>query len=169
VREAATGLYVTHTAGRAPMRVSRSVVLPVPVTEAWRALSDWEAQARWMRDADTVEVLTPQREGVGVRIAVRTRVLGIPAFTEVLEVVRWEPPHRMRLAHRSFVRGHGEWTLRPPVAEDPDRPRVLFTWTEELALGVPFLGPLALGAYRPLMAWLMRGSLRNLQRSLARP
>ena len=112
------------------MKVSRSVVLPVPVAEAWRAVSDWETQPRWMRDADTVEVLTDRRTGPGVRIAVRTRVLGIPAFTEVLEVVRWEPPHRLRLAHRSFVRGHGEWTLRSPLAGDPDR--TLFTWTEEL-------------------------------------
>ncbi len=152
---------------RAPVLVSRSVVLPVPVAEAWRALSDWEAQPGWMRDADSVKVLTPQREGVGVRIAVRTRVLGIPAFTEVLEVVRWEPPHRMRLAHRSFVRGHGEWTLREPATGDPRW--TLFTWTEDLALDIPLVGTLALGAYRPVMAWLMRGSQANLQRLLAAP
>ncbi len=121
-----------------------------------------------MRDADAVEVVTPHREGVGVRIAVRTRVLGIPAFTEVLEVVRWEPPHRMQLAHQRFVRGHGEWTLRRPEAEDPGSPRTLFTWTEELAIGVPVLGALALGAYRPVMSRLMRGSMRNLQRLLTR-
>jgi hypothetical protein len=147
------------------MRVTGSVVLPVPVAEAWEALSRWEEQPRWMRDADAVEVLTGHRTGLGVRIAVRTRVLGIPAFTEVLEVVRWDPPHRMRLAHRGFVRGYGEWTLRDPVAGDPRR--TLFIWTEDLDIDVPVIGRLALGAYGPVMALLMRGSLRNLQRLLA--
>jgi uncharacterized protein YndB with AHSA1/START domain len=143
------------------------VVLPVPVAEAWLAVTDWESQPRWMRDADVVDVLTRHRTGPGVRLEVRTRVLGVPAFTEVLEVVRWEPPHRLRLAHRSFVHGHGEWTLRAPLAGD--QRRTLFTWTEDLTLGVPVLGPLALGAYRPVMALLMRGSLRNLQRWLTEP
>lgn len=147
------------------MRVSRSVVLAVPVAAAWGAVSEWEAQPRWMRDADSVRVLTDRRTGVGARIAVRTRVLGIPAFTEVLEVVAWDPPHRLRLAHRSFIRGHGEWTLRAPRSGDPDR--TLFTWTEELTLGVPAIGPLALAAYRPFMDWLVRGSLQNLQRTLS--
>ena len=77
-----------------------------------------------------------------------------------------EPPHRMRLAHRSFVRGYGEWTLRAPVAGDPRR--TLFTWTEDLAIDVPVIGQLALAAYRPVMGRLMLGSLRNLQRLLAR-
>jgi hypothetical protein len=65
--------------------VEREIVLPVPLEEAWTVLMDWERQADWMLDADSVTVVSEQREGVGVRLAVRTRILGIPAFTEPME------------------------------------------------------------------------------------
>src|SRR4051794_41964499 len=68
-----------------------------------------------MRDADRVEVMSPKREGVGVVVAVKTRVLNVPLFTERLEVLEWEPPTRMRLAHGGFVHGTGEWLPTPGV------------------------------------------------------
>lgn len=139
------------------MRVTRSIVLPVPPAEAWAVLIDWERQANWMRDADRVEVCTPQREGVGVRIAVRTRVFNVPAFTEVLEVVRWEPCSRLEIAHRSFVRGTGAWVLEP--VDGGTR----FTWSEILELPVPVLGELALRVYRPFMYLLMGSAMDGLR------
>jgi len=113
-----------------------------------------------MRDAASVRILTPDREGTGTHIAVRTRVLGVPLFTELLEVTTWEPPQRMVLAHRGLVRGTGTWTLRATAGGS------VFRWVEELSLPVPVLGELALLAYRPFMRRLMRGSQRNLRRSL---
>ena len=118
----------------------------------------WEDQARWLKDADSVRVLTPEREGVGVEVAVKTRVLNVPLFTERLEVVEWDPPRLLTMAHRSFVRGVGSWLLEP----DPAGTR--FTWSEDLRLPVPLLGGLALLVYRPFMLHLMRGGVRGLQR-----
>lgn len=109
-----------------------------------------------MKDADSVRVLTSSREGVGVRVAVRTRVLNVPMFTEQLEVTVWDPPRRLVMAHRSFVRGVGEWRLEA----DGDGTR--FTWTEDLSLPVPLLGEVALALYRPFMRRLMRGALDGL-------
>jgi uncharacterized protein YndB with AHSA1/START domain len=142
------------------VRVEASRILPVPVERAWEALVRWEDQPRWMRDADSVRVLTAQRQGIGVQIAVKTRVLNIPLFTERLEVIGWEPPRRLVMAHRSFIRGAGTWTL------DPDPGGARFGWVEELSLPVPLLGELALLVYRPFMRYLMRGALANLVRSL---
>jgi uncharacterized protein YndB with AHSA1/START domain len=140
------------------VRFEASTILPVPVERAWEALLRWEDQARWLKDADSVRVLTSAREGVGVLIAVKTRVLNVPLFTERLEVVEWDPPRRLTMAHRSFVRGVGTWELEP----DPAGAR--FTWTEELSLPVPLLGELALLVYRPFMRYLMRGALEGLRR-----
>jgi hypothetical protein len=98
---------------------------------------------------------------VGTRVKVLNRVLHVPLFTEQLEVVAWEPPRRMVMTHRSFVRGTGTWTLEPLVGS------TRFTWTEELSLSMPLLGELALLVYRPFMRRLMRGSLANLQRLVA--
>jgi len=63
----------------------------------------------------------------------------------------------MVMAHRSFVRGTGIWSLEP---EDGG---TRFTWTEELSLPIPLLGELALLVYRPFLRRLMRGSLSSLQ------
>jgi uncharacterized protein YndB with AHSA1/START domain len=141
------------------------IVLPAGVEDVWRRLLDWEGQARWMRDADRVDVLTPHRAGAGVVIAVRTRVLNIPLFTERLEVVAWEPPRRLRLVHGTFVRGYGEWRLAA-VARGGERGTRL-SWEERLWLGIPLLGSAALAVYHPFMEHLMRGSLENLRRIVA--
>lgn len=128
-------------------------ILPASPETVWRVLLAWEAQPRWMKDAASVRVLGPNREGVGVRIAVRTRVFNVPLFNEQLEVTGWEPATAMVMAHRSFIRGTGEWRLRP--VEDG----TAFGWTEDLSLPIPLLGEAALLVYRPFMRHLMRSAL----------
>ena len=142
----------------AGVRVSAQIELALSPGEAWSRLLAWEDQITWIEDAVSVRVLTSHRRGVGVIVAVRTRVLGAPLLTDRLEVTLWDPPRRLVMAHRSLVRGVGEWLLQP--VEDGTR----FTWTEELALPVPILGELLLLSYRPFMHRLMRRSLSNLER-----
>lgn len=143
------------------MNVASEIALAAPIERAWELLVRWEDQARWMKDADSVRLLTAQREGVGTRIGVKTRVLNVPLFTERLEVTIWEPPRRLVIAHRSFVRGVGVWRLQPVEGG------TWFSWTEELALPIPVLGELALRVYRPFMRRLMGGALANLQARVA--
>jgi hypothetical protein len=138
------------------MLVEASEVIHASPGAVWAALARWEDQAAWMRDAASVRVLTVQREGVGVRLGVRTRVLNVPLFTEELEVTLWDPPRCMVIAHRSFIRGTGTWTL---VAVG-DRTR--FTWTERVSLPVPLLGEIALEVYRPFLRRLMRAAVADL-------
>jgi hypothetical protein len=115
-----------------------------------------------MQDADRVRVLTSAREGVGVFVAVRTRVLSVPLFTEELEVTVWDPPRRLVMAHRGLVHGVGHWRLEPSAGG------TAFTWTEVLRLPPPVLGEIALLAYRPFMRRLMRSSVRNLRAEFLR-
>jgi hypothetical protein len=139
------------------MRVETSAVLPATQTALWDVLRRWEEQPRWMRDADDVRVIGERRDGTGTRVAVRTRVWGVSAFTEPLEVTEWDPPRRLALAHRGFVRGSGSWALEPEGAGTRLR------WTEDLALPIPVLGEAALLLYRPILRRLMRGSLADLR------
>jgi uncharacterized protein YndB with AHSA1/START domain len=138
------------------VRVEADGYLPVSPDEAWQALLRWEEQARWIRDADSVRVLSPHRAGLGVRIAVKSRVYHVPLFTEELEVTRWEPPHVLEMTHRSFIRGVGTWAL------EPQGNGARLRWSEDLALPVPVLGELALRVYRPFLGRLMRTALRDL-------
>ena len=143
------------------MNVRAEVRLPVRPEEAWRRLLMWERQPEWMVDAAQVRVLGHRREGTGVRVAVKTRIFGIPAFTEILEVQEWEPPQRLTMAHGGPVRGVGEWWLQP----DPDG--TLFRWIEDVRLPIPVLGILAMAAYSPVMRRLMRRSVENFRRLVA--
>ena len=140
------------------MRVRASRVIPAPPEQVWKHVRRWEEQARWIRDAVWVRVLSEEREGEGVRIRVLNRVFGFPLFTEQLEVIEWDPPATVVMAHRSFVRGVGTWELHARGEA------TLFVWAEELWLPIPVLGALALWVYRPFMRRLMEGSLANLQR-----
>jgi uncharacterized protein YndB with AHSA1/START domain len=140
------------------MRVEATSDLAASPERVWSSIERWEEQSRWIRDAVWVRVLTRERVGAGVRIRVLNRVLRVPLFTEQLEVVEWQPPQTMVMAHRSFVRGTGTWSLEPLDGS------TRFTWTEELSLPIPLLGELALLVYRPFLRRLMRGSLANLQR-----
>ena len=146
------------------MRVCAEVVIPLAAERVFEGLARWEEQPVWMRDADRVDVVGSQQEGVGVRLRVRTRVLGLPLLTDVMEVVAWEPGRRIDVLHRRPVRGHGSWRLAPagPAATH-------MSWVEDLRLPVPVLGELLLRAYRPLMRRLMHASLRAFRSSLTEP
>jgi hypothetical protein len=134
------------------------IELALPPGEMWRRLLAWEDQITWIEDAVSVRVLTSHRGGVGVIVAVRTRVLGVPLLIDRLEVTVWDPPRRLVMAHWGLVRGVGEWLLQPVGGG------TRFIWTEDLALPVPILGELLLLMYRPFMHRLMRSSLSNLKR-----
>jgi len=119
---------------------------------------DWERQADWMLDADSVTVVSDRREGIGVRLAVRTRLFGVPAFVELMEVTAWEPPRRLEIRHGGLVSGMGTWTL-----ESVDG-GTAFTWREDIELAVPFVGALAVRCYRPVMRALMGRAMEGLRR-----
>jgi uncharacterized protein YndB with AHSA1/START domain len=144
------------------VRIERDVLLPTTPERAWALLTDWERQADWMLDADSIRVVSERREGVGVRLAVRTRLLGVAAFTEPMEVIGWEPPRRLVVRHGSLVAGRGTWTLRAV------RGGTRFAWVEEIRLHVPIVGELAARLYRPVMGWLMARAMEGLRRRVIR-
>jgi hypothetical protein len=137
--------------------VERQIVLPASLEEAWTVLLDWERQADWMADADSVAVVSEHREGVGVRLAVRTRLFGIAAFTEPMEVLEWDPPLRLEIGHGSIVAGIGTWMLEPVDGGTG------FTWRERIRLRVPVVGELAAWIYRPVLLAMMDRSMRGLR------
>jgi carbon monoxide dehydrogenase subunit G len=142
------------------MRVEREIVLPTTSDEAWSVLVDWERQADWMLDADRVEVVSESREGIGVRLAVKTRLFGVPAFTEPMEVVAWDPPRRLAIRHGSAVAGMGVWDLLPVAGG------TRFLWVEDIRLQVPLVGELAARVYRPVMRKLMGRAQSSLRRHI---
>ncbi len=139
------------------MRLELGASLAASPERVWEVLADWERYPEWMPDVSWVRLLGPDR-GEGMRLAVRTKVLGIPLVTDELHITAWEPPRRMRIEHLGLVGGSGQWRLEPI----PSGTR--FEWTEELAMPPPVLGSLALLLYSPVLRWTFRRSIRNLRR-----
>lgn len=133
-------------------------MLPTTPEDTWAVLVDWERQADWMPDADRVEVVSAGREGVGVRLEVGTRLFGVPAFIEPMEVSAWDPPQRLEIRHGGPVSGTGVWDLVSVQGG------TLFRWSEDIRLRVPLVGELAARLYRPLMRALMARGQRSLRR-----
>jgi carbon monoxide dehydrogenase subunit G len=142
------------------MRVSAERVMAVDREAVWQCLLAWEDQPSWMADAASVRVVSAHREGPGVRISVRTRILGLPILTDTFEVAECDPPRRLTVVRRGFVTGTGEWRLEP---EDHG---TRFVWSEEIRMPIPLLGEVALLLYRPILRRLMARSLTNLARAL---
>jgi carbon monoxide dehydrogenase subunit G len=128
----------------------------------WSILVQWERQATWMPDVAWIKVLGPDRE-LGARLAVRTRIFGLPFTTDQIVVTGWEPPNRLAVQHTGAVSGRGEWRLQG------SRDGTRFTWLESLELGGGPLGDVALRAYLPVQRAMVRRSLANLRRLVEAP
>jgi carbon monoxide dehydrogenase subunit G len=124
----------------------------------WAVLADWRGYASWMPDVAWVRRLDEGPDGEGMRLAVRTKVLGLSLITDELAITGWDPPRSMAIEHRGLVRGTGEWRL------DPLDGGTRFTWFEDLRMPPPVLGAIGLLAYSPLLRWTFGRSVRNLAR-----
>src|SRR5207248_9242080 len=110
------------------MRFEQAAVIGALPERVWSVVSDWERQASWMPDVSRIEVRGPERE-LGASMTVRTKVFGIPAATDLVRVIVWEPPRRLVVDHVGVVTGTGQWRL-DPVDERSTR----FTGIEEIRM-----------------------------------
>lgn len=140
----------------ARFRVSAEIA--APPERVWTLLEDWEGSATWMVDATTVEVLGEQRAGVGTRVRAITRIAGVP-LTDVMEVVRWEPPRLLSVRHHGWpIRGLAWFEMRPTAGG------TRFEWVEELDPPLGPLGELGGRVLRVPIERVLRKSLGKLKR-----
>lgn len=141
------------------MRVAVEVPVDAPRGLVWELLVDWERQPEWMLDARAVEVLTPQRSGIGVTLRCPTNLLGA-TVEDVLRVTDWRPARRLEVVHLGrVIRGYGAFVL----TDGPVTGGTVLRWWEEI---VPPLGVLGEQAARmvarPLVERVFRRSLNRL-------
>ena len=146
-------------------RIEVDIHIDAAPDEVWRLLADWEAQPRWMADARSVTVLSPQRTGTGTVVRCMTDIVGGLVVTDDMIVTEWDPPRTLAIRHLGrLIRGVGAFELEP--AAEGTR----FTWWEEV--GAPFgaLGEVATSlVVAPLVRRIFRRSLADLQRLAEAP
>jgi len=90
---------------------------------------------------------------------VTSELFGRPEGKGVMEITRWEPPHRMDVVHRGQFHGTGSFQLE---AIDPG---TKLTWIEEFDPPLGVIGDLAFEAIiRPHLRRVFARSLANVRR-----
>lgn len=110
------------------------MLIKAPANKVWSSIADWESQGDWMLQT-TVSRTSEISEGVGVKIEAFTGPLYrlYPRFKflgllDLMEVTRWEPPHRCDVIHYGKVlKGSGTFEV---VALDSNH--TTFHWSEEV-------------------------------------
>ena len=134
-----------------------SVPIPAPIETVWNDLARIETHAEWMTDAVGIEFLSEERQGVGTRIRVPTRI-GPLTTVDYMTFTEWEPPVRMAIAHEGRFIGIGEMVLR---ATDDG---TVLTWREEVAFPLRFAGRLGEWAAAPILRRIWRANLGRFAR-----
>lgn len=144
-----------------PVSIEITATLPGPPKIVWDLITDWEHQGDWMLEAKDFVVTSSRREGVGVEAEAKVTFAGITTRDRV-RVVGWEPPRRLAIEHRGWVRGRGEIDLAPRGEGE-----TLVRWREELHPPLGVIGALGMRALRPLLertfrrdAWVLGGLVR---------
>lgn len=142
--------------------ITLSVDIAAPMETVWRVVTDWEGQGDWMLGT-TVRVTRGDGVSVGSELAA-TSAVGPIGFTDTMQIVGWDPPHRATVRHTGrLVRGSGVFTvLERPGPDGRDDAR--FVWSEQLDLPLGPLGALGWPLVRPLFAIGLRHSLHRLGR-----
>jgi len=141
-------------------RLRVSVTIRRSPRAVWAYLEQVERHPEWMRDCVALRFEGRRRRGVGTRFVARTRVFGM-TLDDPMTVVRWERRRAIGVEHGGPVRGAGEFRLRPRLLGG-----TRFQWREELTLPWWMGGPIGVLAAKPLLKWIWKGSLRNLQARL---
>lgn len=112
---------------------------PLPVTEAWRLLTDWRRHGRTAPLTTVTVRRSPPDGGLGTLFVARTR-LGPLGFDDPMEVTGWEPPEGSGAGHcRLDKRGRvvTGWA-RIDIVPQPFTGGCLVRWHEDLRVrGLP--------------------------------
>ena len=140
-----------------PIDIQTSILIAASPDEVWKWLVDWERLHLWMLEASDFKVTSSHREGLGVTALATIRIAGIRT-TDPVEVVAWEPPTKLMIAHKGWVKGSG-LMICEPVATGPTR----LDWLESLQPPLGIVGRLGLLTLRPRMRSIFQRDLAKLK------
>jgi uncharacterized protein YndB with AHSA1/START domain len=142
-------------------RLRVTTMLAAPPDRVWADVQDLTTHPEWMADAVGIRFLTDQTSGVGTRFECDTKV-GPFRLTDVMEITEWSPGKAMGVTHRGVVTGTGRFTLKKARGG-----RTQFQWKERLRYPLWMGGPVGALVSKPVLSWVWRRSLRNLQARFA--
>jgi hypothetical protein len=125
----------------------------------WEVIADIPAQAAWMDDVRSIDIVGEQQTGSGTVLYVRSELFGLPVVHDTMRITSWQPPVRYDVEHGGQFTGTGAFILEPAPGG------TVFRWLEDFK---PPLGPLGELGFKlfvgPYMRRVFARSLENLRR-----
>ena len=138
-----------------PIDLEMRAMLPGPPEVVWELITDWEHQDDWMLEATDFEVVSAQREGVGVEAEATVSIGGIKTRDRV-RITRWEPGRALGIEHMGWVSGHADMTLVPSNGS------TRLIWREHFRPPLGVAGALGMAVFKPIMYRIFMRDLRIL-------
>jgi Polyketide cyclase / dehydrase and lipid transport len=133
-----------------------TVFIDTPPAAVWEEVRHVDRHVEWMADAAELRFVGEERDGVGARFDVVTRV-GPLRTTDRMEITEWEEGAVMGVRHSGAVTGAGRFTLAGAGRGTE------FVWEEDLTFPWFFAGRAGARAARPLLRWIWRRNLAALK------
>ena len=93
-------------------RVERSAIIAVPPERAFGFVADPNNALRWMHSFSRFDPEQAGFAGLGAKVTATGKVMGIPVTT-TLEVVEFEPPHRLSSRTTGRLKSYSTWQFEP--------------------------------------------------------
>lgn len=139
------------------MQVQTSIAAPIETV--WEHLSDLGEHPRWMADAESLEFATDQRQGVGTRLRVMTRV-GPLRVADDITISGWIENRLIAVDHHGSVSGTGRFELTG------DGAGTTLAWTENLQFPWWMGGTIGHLAASPILRRIWTGNLGRFKESV---
>ncbi len=139
------------------MRIKVGVKIAALPSDVWEQIQDISSHTQWMRDAESIQFLGHQQQGIGARFACKTKV-GPFVLNDVMEVTEWSPGHKLGVRHTGLVSGEGVFGL----SKQPDG-TVYFEWKEVLRFPWKLGGVVGEVVAKPVLLAIWKGNLKRLK------
>ena len=106
--------------------INVSTEINAPICKVWEEVSNINNHSTWMEDAEYIEFLSKQKNGVGTNISVLTKV-GPIKLKDYITFTKWIKNKEIEVSHKGLVTGKGSFLL-----ESIDIERTKFSWNETL-------------------------------------
>lgn len=139
--------------------IAVSIGIEHDIHTVWQQLADLASHGEWMIDAERIDSVGTQREGVGTTMKVLTRV-GPFRTTDLMVVSQWDEPSLMSVVHEGLVVGEGDFRLTSSVTG------TRLDWEEHLTFPARLGGRVGEAIAAPILRRIWAGNLARFAASV---
>ena len=138
--------------------INVAIEINAPIHEVWDEISNISNHPKWMSDAESIKFLGQQKEGVGTKILVLTKI-GPIKLNDLMTFTKWEKNAEIEVEHEGIVTGKGSFLL-----EALENKTTKFSWRETLKFPIILGGVIGeiVGSY--ILGRIWKKNITNLKK-----